>query len=421
LFKRSWLLFVLVLGFGFLAACSPSASAPTAASTTAPTAEVPALLATPGTGNQSAGNSKQWSAPPAMQIDPKKIYVATLKTVKGDIKIELLAAFAPKTVNNFVFLAREGYYNGTTFHRVLDNFMAQGGDPTGTGSGGPGYQFEDEIVSTLSFDGPGWLAMANAGPGTNGSQFFITYTATTWLNGNHTIFGKVIEGLDVALSLTRRDPGQNPGFAGDVLQTVIIEEGSTSLLPPIPTPAPTPTPLPTVSPVMQAGRPLGKLDIAKRENLFTGVPALVVDAQKAYTASVITTKGTFTVELHVATALQSVNNFVVLARLGYWDNFPIVFVNEQFALTGSPAGNPASDVGYGVPKETTLLNKQGAVGLWYRQDLDAASGSQFYVLLQDNPQMDGFFSVFGTVTGGMEVVKTLTIEDKITSIEIEEQ
>ena len=120
--------------------------------------------------------AKQYNAPPPMVIDPTKRYTATISTDLGDIVIELFADKAPHTVNNFVFLARDGYYDGVTFHRVIKGFMAQGGDPTGTGSGGPGYRFADEFHPALKHDGPGILSMANAGPGTNGSQFFITYT-----------------------------------------------------------------------------------------------------------------------------------------------------------------------------------------------------------------------------------------------------
>ncbi|MGQ0602775.1 MAG: peptidylprolyl isomerase [Anaerolineales bacterium] len=146
-----------------------------------------------------------------------------MDTDKGKIVIELFAKEAPITVNNFVFLARQGFYDGITFHRVIPGFMAQGGDPTGTGSGGPGYMFGDETDNGLVFDQPGLLAMANAGPGTNGSQFFITYADTSWLNGNHTIFGKVTNGLEVALSLAERDPEQAT-TPGDKINTVTIEE-----------------------------------------------------------------------------------------------------------------------------------------------------------------------------------------------------
>ena len=169
--------------------------------------------------------SLQYDAAPPMTIDTNKQYSATFKMASGgEFVVQLFDDQAPKTVNNFVFLARNGYYNGTTFHRVLDGFMAQGGDPTGTGSGGPGYQFEDEIDPSLTFDRPGLLAMANAGPNTNGSQFFITYDATPHLNGLHTIFGEVVEGMDVVDAITRRDPNQNPDFPGDAIETITITE-----------------------------------------------------------------------------------------------------------------------------------------------------------------------------------------------------
>ncbi|MEX2430381.1 MAG: peptidylprolyl isomerase, partial [Dehalococcoidia bacterium] len=125
---------------------------------------------------------------------------------------------------NFVFLARDGYYDDTTFHRVLPNFMAQGGDPTGTGSGGPGYKFEDEFHPQLRHDQPGKLSMANAGPNTNGSQFFLTHVPTPHLDNRHSVFGQVIEGMDVLLGLTVRDPSANPSSQGDRLETVVIDE-----------------------------------------------------------------------------------------------------------------------------------------------------------------------------------------------------
>ena len=143
-----------------------------------------------------------------MVIDPKNKYTATFKTEAGDFVVELYADKAPKTVNNFVFLARDHFYDGVTFHRVIKGFMAQGGDPTGTGTGGPGYKFADEFHPSLRHTGPGILSMANAGAGTNGSQFFITYSATPHLDNHHTVFGKVIKGLDVVLAIPERDPSR---------------------------------------------------------------------------------------------------------------------------------------------------------------------------------------------------------------------
>lgn len=170
-----------------------------------------------------AEKSKRWSTPPEMKIDPKIVYTATFKTDKGDIVVRLHADKAPRTVNNFVFLAREGFYDDTIFHRVINDFMVQGGDPTGTGMGGPGYQFKDEFHPSLKHDKPGVLSMANAGPNTNGSQFFITHVPTSWLDNKHAVFGEVIEGMDVLMSIPARDP-QRVGAPAVKLQTVTIEE-----------------------------------------------------------------------------------------------------------------------------------------------------------------------------------------------------
>lgn len=150
-------------------------------------------------------NQKQWSSPPQMQIDLKKNYQAKIETEKGAIEIQLYPQYAPKTVNNFVFLAREGFYDGVTFHRVISNFMIQSGDPTGSGRGGPGYRFEDEVKNNPLTHDTGVLSMANAGPNTNGSQFFITHSPQPHLNGKHTVFGKVTSGKDVVDAIRQGD------------------------------------------------------------------------------------------------------------------------------------------------------------------------------------------------------------------------
>jgi len=168
--------------------------------------------------------AKQWNTPPAMTIDPKKKYKARMDTDKGTMVIELYADKTPKTVNNFVFLSREGFYDGITFHRVIKDFMAQGGDPTGRGTGGPGYKFADEFHPGLKHDKPGRLSMANAGPNTNGSQFFITHVATPWLDNKHTIFGQVVEGMDVLMSIPPRDPGNVNAPAVKITKVTISEE-----------------------------------------------------------------------------------------------------------------------------------------------------------------------------------------------------
>jgi cyclophilin family peptidyl-prolyl cis-trans isomerase len=166
----------------------------------------------------------QFSECPPMTVDPSKQYIATLHTEKGDIVMELFADKAPLAVNSFVFLAEHGWFDGVTFHRVIPGYVAQAGDPSGTGYGGPGYGFDNEISPDLTFDGPGVVGMANAGPGSNGSQFFITYAAAPKLNGGYTIFGRVISGMDVVESLTPRDPAQSMNLPpGDKILSVTIE------------------------------------------------------------------------------------------------------------------------------------------------------------------------------------------------------
>jgi cyclophilin family peptidyl-prolyl cis-trans isomerase len=168
-------------------------------------------------------HTKQWNHPPEMEIDPDAKYTATLHTEKGDIQLELFSNKVPVTVNNFVFLAKQNYYDGTIFHRVIADFMTQGGDPTGTGRGGPGYKFQDEFDASLKHDKPGILSMANAGPNTNGSQFFITHVPTPWLDNKHSVFGQVTQGMDVLLSIPPRDP-QRPEYPGVTLNSVTIQE-----------------------------------------------------------------------------------------------------------------------------------------------------------------------------------------------------
>jgi peptidyl-prolyl cis-trans isomerase B (cyclophilin B) len=149
--------------------------------------------------------NKQWSSPPEMQIDTDKKYKARIETNRGTIVMELYPEFAPITVNNFVFLANEGYYDGVAFHRVIDDFVIQGGDPTGTGRGGPGYKFGDEVDGNPLRHETGVISMANAGPGTNGSQFFITHSPQSHLDGRHTVFGKVVDGMDVVYAIRQGD------------------------------------------------------------------------------------------------------------------------------------------------------------------------------------------------------------------------
>lgn len=158
--------------------------------------------------------TKKWNSPPEMQIDKDKKYQAVIETSKGTMTLDLYPSYAPKTVNNFVFLAREGFYDGIVFHRVISNFMVQGGDPTGSGKGGPGYRFEDEFLGNPLKHETGVISMANAGPNTNGSQFFITHAPQPHLDGKHTVFGKVVEGQDIVNAIRQ----------GDMMMKVTINE-----------------------------------------------------------------------------------------------------------------------------------------------------------------------------------------------------
>ena len=204
------LLMAVSLSGCILGTPTPAAETDAAATDVPPTAEsAPAATTVPAATTATAAPAnmerRSYSAPPPMTINVSAEYMATIRTNMGEIKVELFPGQAPMTVNHFVFLSEEGFYDGLIFHRVIDNFMIQGGDPTGNGTGGPGYRFQDEISPTLAFDAPGKLAMANAGAGTatNGSQFFITTISTPHLNGNHTIFGQVTEGQTVVDAISR--------------------------------------------------------------------------------------------------------------------------------------------------------------------------------------------------------------------------
>lgn len=397
-----------------------------AADSATPTPELPAADAPSDSvqvPDEVASRANKYTELPPNVLVAGKYYYATFKTAKGNIKVQLFAERTPMTVNNFVFLAREGYYDNTTFHRVLDGFMAQGGDPTGTGGGGPGYQFEDEIKDGLVFDRPGLLAMANAGPGTNGSQFFFTFAPTEWLNGHHTIFGEVIEGMDVLNQLTRRDPEQNPDFLGDTLESVTIEESDSSILPtPLP---PTATPTPFAPNSLDAtDRPLAAVPPEEKSNYFNTPPEQVIDA-KIYTATVLTSQGTMTVELRGDLAPISVNNFVLLANLGFYDNTPVNLVQpEQYAILGAPANRPDSDAGYEFAPETNLNVKPDVGYLAFvprRQGVDfiIASSSQLIVMLSAPPENWNLqYGFFGRITEGTDVLTSLTVSDTIQSVTV---
>jgi peptidyl-prolyl cis-trans isomerase B (cyclophilin B) len=199
---------MLLLGAGCAQDAPPAETNSDSGQTVIKPAATPTATSAPAVKTED----KMYTQAPEMQIDTEKSYSATIVTEVGNIELELFAKDVPNTVNNFVFLARDGFYNNTTFHRVIDGFMAQAGDPTGSGMGGPGYKFADEF--SQHGHGVGTLSMANAGPGTNGSQFFITYSPQAHLDGRHSVFGKLTDGMDVLLKV------QN----GTKVETITIQE-----------------------------------------------------------------------------------------------------------------------------------------------------------------------------------------------------
>jgi cyclophilin family peptidyl-prolyl cis-trans isomerase len=393
----------------------------------------PPTIADPGPASTRtpADRNGMYDTLPPMEIDTTKFYYATFETNRGAVKVQLFADRAPVTVNNFVFLARQGFYDNTTFHRVLDGFMAQGGDPTGTGSGGPGYEFEDEIFPGLVFDRPGLLAMANSGPDTNGSQFFITFAAADWLNNGYTIFGEVIEGEEVLSRLTRRDPTTQPTFVGDALYTVVIEESDSSVLP-TPTPAP-PTATPTLTPTpyapssLEGERPLAAVPAPERVNYFNIAPEMVIDTALTYTATISTNKGDMVVSLYDDVAPIAVNNFVVLANLGYYDNTPISLVQpDNWVFIGAADDNPLNDAGYKLLPEIGSVAETdiGAITYVPREQsadgtiLSSSSSQVLLVLVKPHPQVNAQWPFFGQVVEGVDLLPQLSTEDMIKSITI---
>lgn len=377
---------------------------------------------------EPAQRDAMYKAAPEMTIDPSKYYYATFKTDKGDIKVQLFADRAPIAVNNFVFLARDGFYNDTTFHRVLEGFMAQGGDPKGTGEGGPGYTFDLEVFPGAAFDRAGLLAMANTGqPNSNGSQFFLTFGPAEWLNGGYTIFGEVVEGKDVLDKLTLRNPDENPSFTGDKLYTVTIEESDSSTLP-TPTPLP-PTPTPFApSSVKPADRPLAAVPLEQRANYFNTAPEMTIDKAKTYTATISTSQGDLVVALRADVAPNAVNNFVTLADLGFYDGTPVNAVSEgQLIVIGSPTTDTPSDAGYTIKPEvglplTPTVGSVAARSLGQDQTDGSvlASGSQLYIATSAPPaDVNTAYSFFGQVVEGLDILPNLTVSDTIKTITIE--
>jgi len=380
-------------------------ASPTPAETVAPMQKKETPQPTTETAQEE---SKSWPMPPHLFIDPEKIYVATFKTEKGDIIVELDAKNAPMTTNNFIFLAKEGFYDDTTFHRVIPDFMAQGGDPTGTGTGGPGYTIPDEITSDMHFDRPGLLAMANAGPNTGGSQFFITYGPAPWLDGNFTIFGEVIEGMDVLKQLTPRDPEKNPETPGDKLYTVEISEAQQSKRP---TPTPTPTPFPPNA--QNDDHFMAEMPLEERLNYWNAPPENILEPGKIYVANIETEEGDIQVELLADAAPNNVNNFVVLANNGYYDGtrfFQVIPDTDApdggliVAIGGDPSGTGTGTPGYVIEDELQeeAFNDVGWLGS--AQPDANRNGGAFFITLKPSPWLSAHFTPLGRIIGGQDVL-----------------
>lgn len=418
-----------------LGACTAVPSSPAATATTAPAAATPAAPATaavqttvqapvsatvpaPVEGQRPLAQipaeqrNDMFSGPAAQYVQANTIYIATIVTDKGNIVAELYQD-TPLGLNNFVTLALDGFYDGLTFHRVEPGFVVQGGDPLGTGGGGPGYEIDAEI----NYPHPrGALAWARTSDDINpdrmssGSQFYITLAQTEFLDNQYSVFGYVIEGMDVVDQIA----------AGDKIQRVDITTATTTKLPtPYPTATPTTAPTPTITPTpfapaSQEGRPLASVEVAKRDKYFNTAPAMTIDTTKKYEATIETAKGNIVMELDPALAPVTVNNFVTLANLGYFDNMPVAHVEPTvYAVFGSPLGRPDSDVGYSLASEVSAQSSQlvtGTVAMYpiYTETGDVtASGSQFFFSFALVPEGGVQLNVMGTVTSGLEIAQSL--------------
>jgi cyclophilin family peptidyl-prolyl cis-trans isomerase len=362
------------------------------------------------TDSEQAGSKdyKQWDEPPEMKIDRAKIYLATVKTGIGDIKFELMPSEAPVTVNNFIFLAGEGFYDGSSFHHVED-VMAIGGKPLDGLYDGPGYTIPDEISDDIRFDEGGYVAMVKTDePDTAGSQFFITFERTPWLNGVFTIFGKVVDGMDVVKNLKLVDP-QKDTHKGTSILSVKISELKESLLP-------EKKPFVPKAPQLAEGRPLAKLPIPEREFIYNTAPEMVIDPEKSYSAKFVTTKGTIDVKLRPDVNPVSVNNFVILAKLGYWDNFPFTtVVRWRYAISGSPGAKPRSDIGYSIPWEDSpvLPLGIGSLGYWLHARMDGSSSGSNIFFMMTSDIRGHYGNVFGEVSqAGMKIVYSIPPDEE---------
>jgi peptidyl-prolyl cis-trans isomerase B (cyclophilin B) len=398
-----------------VAVAKPAVGAPTAAPANRPA--VPALVdeSRPLSKVAPTERNERFGSPAPAWTKPGVIYQATIVTDKGNVVVELYPD-APQGVNNFVTLAKNGYYDGLTFHRVEPGFVVQGGDPSGDGTGGPGYTIPAEIKHLHP---RGALAWARTGDQVNperrssGSQFYITLKDTPFLDNQYSVFGQVISGMEIVDKIA----------IGDKIQRIDVKEAAASQLP-----TPMPTPLPK-APKSEPGRPLAKQPVEAREGAFNAAPEVPAKQPAAYQATIKTPLGDVVIALDPASAPKAVYNFVTLANLGFYDGMPVAFTQpDLYLVTGSPASRPDSDVGYGLEPEVGPQGSPvitGTVALYPTFDQVTgevlASGSQFFISFAAVEENETPLSILGKVTSGLEIAAKLTMSDTLTSITVVEK
>lgn len=342
---------------------------------------------------------------PDLAIESDKVYVATIETTKGDIVVELYAREAPLSVNNFVVLSSLGYYDGLPMVPLPEAAVVLAGDPLGTGEGGPGYTVPAELGVPNLEGAVGWLRLpdqVNPERASSGSQFYITLAPAPQLDGNLTVFGQVIDGLQVA--------GQVE--TGDVIQEITISEADERRAPTPPPPTPTPPP---VAPVLDpAGdRPLADISPAERDGYFNTPPAMQLQSGVDYVARIVTEKGDIVVDLFEEQTPSTVNNFVVLADLGFYDNTTFHRVIEDFmAQAGDPSGTGRGGPGYTFADEFVPELVHDSAGILSMANAGPnTNGSQFFLTFAPTPWLDGLHTVFGKVIEGEDVLGQISLRD----------
>ncbi len=346
---------------------------------------------------------------PDMVIDPDKVYVATIKTAKGDIAVEMYSKEAPVAVNNFVVLAELGFYDNMPLYPVGPPNAVLTGDPTGDGQGTPGYDFPAEILVPNPAGTMGYLRFPdqiNPEKLSNGSQLYITMEAVPDIDGVYAAFGSVISGMDV-LSNT---------VPGDVISTISISEAQKRLAPTPPPPTPVPTPY---APTSATGRPLAKLDPAERVDMFNAAPAMQLEEGKDYRARITTDAGDIVVDLYEEQTPLTVNNFVALANLGFYDNTTFHRVIEDFmAQAGDPSATGSGGPGYIFKDEIVpelVFDKEGILAM--ANAGPGTNGSQFFITFAPTDWLNGQHTIFGQVIEGQDVVKKIQLRDPNVSAE----